>query len=141
MSSNTQTDPPSTMNSQPTTGKPGPDEVYTALSRERRRHALRIIREHEPIKKPDLARHIAAIQYEKALDEVTEAEENRVVTALHQQHLPPLSKHGFVAWDTQNNVVTLGPNSHLLLRHLDLDVEMQAGGKQSIVDKLTGGVL
>lgn len=112
---------------------PGLDDVHNSLSERRRRILLRILVDHEPISKSDLAEAVASTEYDKPRDELTDAEVKRVYVSLHQMHLPNLSKHGFISWDTKNNLITFGPYSDRILEYLDYD-----SGSSSFTDRFAG---
>lgn len=102
-----------------TTNQAELDDVHESLSSERRRHALALLYEREPLAKKELALFVAATEHGKRYYEVTDEEQENVRESLHREHLPDLAKKGYVLWDEAEDTVWLGPESDSALRLIE----------------------
>lgn len=84
------------------------DDLFEALSNSRRRHVIRLVGDDE-VDVGELARTIAAVENEIALESIDSQQRKRVYVALHQVHLPKLDDYGIVEWNDRAQTITTGP--------------------------------
>jgi len=84
------------------------DELFRILSSGRRRYIIYFLhREGEEMSLGDLATRIAAEENERTIEDVTDAERQRVYISLYQTHLPKLQEADIVEYDDEERLVTL----------------------------------
>jgi hypothetical protein len=89
------------------------DELFRLLSSSRRRQIIYLLfQEGGPMSLNDLATRIAAEENEKAVEDVTDSERQRVYISLYQTHLPKLEDSEVVEYDEDERIVT--PTSEIL---------------------------
>ena len=126
------------------TDNPPDNVLYEMLRYERRRLVLKVLFDHGPMERADLAKYVAAVEYGKPIDELEHDELQNVRTTLLQHHLPPLADHKFIVWDRHEcedcestmgtDIVSFGTNCHLLLCiHTGINIE---NGPQWLVDRI-----
>ena len=93
--------------------------IHEMLKNPRRRIVIRMLSEHGQLAKGDLDRYVAAVECEKPIPQVTDAEENRARSGLSGGHLEKLSENGFISWDRDEHAVSLGPRSDEILAYMD----------------------
>lgn len=82
------------------------DEVYEALSNERRRLVLTVLEEGTtPMDLPVLARRVARAETDREGGSVSGSTVERVTISLHHLHLPKLDDAGLVEYDAEDNAV------------------------------------
>lgn len=82
------------------------DEVYSALSNERRRQILSVlIREPLPIETETLARQVTVQEACDNSKMVTEESIQQVHVSLHHHHLPKLADLDLISYDPETNTV------------------------------------
>ncbi|WP_435345669.1 DUF7344 domain-containing protein [Haloarchaeobius sp. HRN-SO-5] len=108
---------------------PSKGELFEALSNRRRRETLRYLLEQddEATTKGEVARHIAARETGKDVDDVSSSERKRVYIALHQTHLPKLDDVGLVDYDSSQGDLSLGDGVDGLDVYLDVAADDDAG--------------
>lgn len=88
-------------------GGPARNPVLTAVADRRRRHVVRLLVDaRSPLSVEDLAIHLATMDGEKPLSEVTEREFRSRRTDLTQILLPRLEDAGLLTWDQEDGTVT-----------------------------------
>ncbi|SNZ18328.1 hypothetical protein SAMN06269185_3329 [Natronoarchaeum philippinense] len=87
-----------------------PDDVYTVLSAERRRHVLLILDGNVAGKVPlrELARQVASRETDTERSAVSTDSIQPTYVSLYQSHLPVLDRHGAVEWDQELNLICEG---------------------------------
>lgn len=84
------------------------DELYEALSRERRRRILSVLAETEgPLGVDELARAVAARERDARPADLDEADVERVRVSLYHRHVPKLADAGLVVRDDEAGHVSL----------------------------------
>ena len=79
----------------PTT--PSRGDVFSLLSNQRRRYAVRACQELEtPVELGELAEYVAARECEKPVEQITSEERRRVYSSLQQRHLDKLEAAGVI---------------------------------------------
>jgi len=100
---------------------PSRDEVFTALSNQRRRNVIMYLKQHgDDSKVRDIAERLAAWENDLEIPEVTYKQRKRVYTALHQSHLPKLSESGFIDYEPDRGIVSLTDESKQLEMYLEV---------------------
>lgn len=74
-------------------------EIFQLLSNHRRRYTIRFCKENGSATLAELAEHIAALEQDKSLSEITSSERKRVYTSLQQTHLDRLEDAGMIRYD------------------------------------------
>lgn len=78
------------------------EEIFEALSNERRRCALYYLRQRDaPVALSDIVDYVAAWQYDQPVSQLDPNDRMCVYSALHQAHLPKLDAAGFVDYDSE----------------------------------------
>lgn len=104
----------------------GPDSlsteaVFETLSSQRRRYTLHYLKQRgEPVTVRDLSEQVAAWENDIDRESVTPKLRKRVYTALHQTHLPKMSKLGVIEYDSDRGVVGMTPYVSQLDIYLDV---------------------
>jgi len=76
---------------------PSQGDVFSLLSNQRRRYAVRACQELEtPIELGELAEHVAARECEKPISRITSEERRRVYSSLQQVHIDKLEDAGVI---------------------------------------------
>lgn len=87
-----------------------PDDVFEILRNARRRLAVQILADEGcPVALADLATAIAALENEKAVDDVAPEERKRVYISLYQCHVSKMDEAGIVEYDDESMDVALTP--------------------------------
>ena len=97
------------------------DVIFDILKNQRRRHVLRYLREHETTTLSDLAEHVAALENDKDVRELTSSERKRVYVGLYQCHLPRMSDAGVIEFDSDRGRIELRDTADQLDEYLDVD--------------------
>ncbi|MFD1645027.1 DUF7344 domain-containing protein [Haloarchaeobius litoreus] len=120
---------PTDSNRPPDGGGPSKGELFEALSNDRRRETLRYLLRQEDgeTTKGEVARHIAAQETDKPVEQVTSDERKRVYIALHQTHLPKLHDLGLVEYDSSQGALRLSDTCDGLAVYLDVEAGDDAG--------------
>jgi len=84
------------------------DDLFQALSNSRRRHVIRALEDGER-DIGALARAIAAVECDIAVDQIDSQQRKRVYIGLYQTHLDQLERWDIVEWDTNHQMVAPGP--------------------------------
>jgi hypothetical protein len=93
-------------------------EIFELLSNHRRRYAIRFCKENGSATLSELAEHIAALEQDKSLSEITSSERKRVYTSLQQTHLDRLEDAGMIRYD--GDEVELTDRAEQLEVYLDI---------------------
>lgn len=104
---------------------PTATDVFTALSNERRQHAITHVHAHGTTRLGTLAEHIAARETNTTVEQVGSDARKAVYVGLYQGHLDHLDAHGLVDVDDRNRVHP-GPFT-------DLAVELLESGRSSFI--------
>lgn len=97
------------------------EAAYRILSNRRRRFIIHyLMQTDEKISLRSLSEQVAAWENGISRDKVTSTQRKRVYTALHQAHLPKLSKVGLVEYDTRQKVICPTENIDTLQIYLDV---------------------
>lgn len=82
------------------------DELFHVLQTFRRREAIRyLLGESGPVKMPAVAEHVAAVEHETTVAELTSEQRQRVYIPLYQSHLPKLDELGVIEYDKPRGIV------------------------------------
>ena len=97
------------------------DVVFGILKNERRRQALHYLRDHPRTTLSDLAEHVAALENDKPIRDLTSSERKRVYVGLYQCHLPKMDDAGVIDYDRSRGTVVLRSESSPYFVYLDVD--------------------
>ena len=85
-----------------------PDVVFEILSNQRRRMVLYYLRQHEGTATVnELAKHIAAMENDVTVGDLTSQQQKRVYVSLYQTHLPKLEATSMIDYDDEEGEVSL----------------------------------
>jgi uncharacterized membrane protein len=88
------------------------DEIFDLLSHRRRRTMLEILHDaDEPLALADVAREIAAVEYEVSPEMIPDGEIEQIYLSLYHRHLGKLTAHGVVAFDSVRKTVVATENA------------------------------
>lgn len=79
--------------------------LYEAIGNERRRFVILVLDKHGPMTHRDMAEHVASIEHDKPVGELTSREQKRVYVSLYQGHLHNLANAGLVVWEDGEDVI------------------------------------
>lgn len=95
------------------------DEIFDILSNERRRYILFYIKRHGgPVNLMELVRELAAREEDTTPEPVSDQAEKRVYISLYQTHIPRLEEAGFIEYDADSNLLSLGDASSAVGRYI-----------------------
>lgn len=83
------------------------EAICTALADERRQVVLSILHEQESLLVDEVAARVAARDEERTVEDVPDESVRTVHASLHHSHLPTLEDARFVAWDRDEDRVSL----------------------------------
>jgi len=95
------------------------DHVYDALAHSRRRYLCYTLLEDTEWSLTELARKIAAWEYEVAEQAVTDRQRSEVYVALYHAHVPKLVEDGVVTFDETTETITAADNAEQVLAALE----------------------
>lgn len=95
------------------------DQVFEILKNERRRTVLHYLKDHEgPVSLGELAEHVAAVENDTTVAQITSNERKCVYVGLYQCHLPKMDNMGIVEFNQNRGRIELGPNASQLDAYL-----------------------
>lgn len=95
------------------------DDIFEILSNHRRRMVLYQLQEvGTPIAVNELAEHVAAMENEVSVDELTSQQRKRVYVSLYQTHLPKMAQMSLIEYDQEEGLVALTSRSPDINRYL-----------------------
>lgn len=98
------------------------EELFEALSNERRRCALYYLQQHEGrAELQDVVDYVAAWQYDQPLSQLDSSDRMCVYSALHQAHLPKLDETGFLDYDSEEGVIRTNEKTRYARLYLEYD--------------------
>jgi len=96
------------------------DQIFEVLKNRRRREVLHYLYDNDGSTTiGDLSEHIAAIENDVSVREVSSTQRKRVYVGLYQSHLPKMDGMGVIAFDQDRGTVELGPRAAELEPYLD----------------------
>lgn len=96
------------------------DHLFEILKNERRRTVLHYLEDHdETVALGDLAEHVAAVENDTTVTQVTSNERKCVYVGLYQCHLPKMDDMDIVDFNQNRGRISLGPNAEQLYEYLD----------------------
>jgi len=100
------------------------DKIFHVLQTQRRRDALRYLKDNEgPVEMRTLAEQVAAWENDTTVEALASDERQRVYIALYQSHLPKLDKEGVIEYDQSRGVVERGPLAEQFDPYLEANVD------------------
>ncbi|MFC5973846.1 hypothetical protein ACFPYI_21190 [Halomarina salina] len=108
------------------------DDLFHLLQNERRRRAVQyLLEQDESVDMGSIAEHIAALENDITVAELSSAQRKRVYVGLYQCHLPKLDEAGVIDYDKNRGTVTrtaltedLAP--YLSVGETDVDAEEES---------------
>lgn len=102
------------------------DKIFHILQTQRRRHALRYLKEHDnPVEMRDLAEQVAAWENDTTVQALASDERQRVYIALYQSHLPKLDSEGIIEYNKSRGIVERGDLADEFDPYLEPSVESE----------------
>ena len=95
------------------------DHVYGSLGHSRRRYLCYTLHTDTEWSLTDLARKIAAWEYEIPEHEVTEAQQTELYVSLYHSHVPKLVDEGVIVFDQMSETITAAGNAEQVLSALE----------------------
>jgi hypothetical protein len=95
------------------------DTVFDLLKNQRRRRVLQYLREEKEGTLSDLAEHIAALENQKDVAQLSSSERKRTYVGLYQCHLPRMDDAGVIDFDADRGTIELDDRAAQLERYLD----------------------
>lgn len=99
------------------------DVIFDILKNQRRRHVVRYLQEHQVATLSDLAEHVAALENDKDIRNLTSSERKRVYVGLYQCHLPRMDDAGVIDFDSDRGTIELNHQAEQLDAYLIDDDE------------------
>jgi len=98
------------------------EDVFEALSNERRRCALYYLQHQEgSVELGDVVDYVAAWQYDQPVSQLDSQDRMCVYSALHQAHLPKLDEAGFIEYDQTAGEVRTREGAQYAQLYLEYD--------------------
>lgn len=96
------------------------DQVFELLKNSRRREVLNYFEQldTEEVAIGELAEHIAAIENDTTVENISSSQRKRVYVGLYQCHLPKMDDMDVVQFNKNRGKITLGPNAPELEEYL-----------------------
>lgn len=95
------------------------DDIFEILSNHRRRMVLYHLQEAAtPLAVNELAEHVAAMENEISVDDLTSQQRKRVYVSLYQTHLPKMAQMGLIDYDQEEGMVALTSRTADINRYL-----------------------
>jgi len=108
------------------------NEIFHLLSTTRRREAIRYLLEIEnQVGLPKLARHIAALEHETSVEDVTQAQYQRIYIPLYQSHLPKLDKAGVIRYNSTKRLIEPTTQLNVFAPYLELSPREESDARSS----------
>lgn len=109
------------------------DDAFDILRNSRRRHVLQYVLASESGSADlgEVAEHIAALENDKPVSEITSTERKRVYVGLYQNHLPRMDAVGVIDFDSDRKRIRARDHARELQTYLHADSQNgRAGGRQ-----------
>lgn len=90
------------------------DIIFDILKNQRRRHVFRYLKEHTTATLSDLAEHVAALENNKEIQNLTSGERKRVYVGLYQCHLPRMDAADIIDFDSDRGQIELNEAAYQL---------------------------
>ncbi|MWG33227.1 DUF7344 domain-containing protein [Halomarina oriensis] len=98
------------------------DDLFHLLQNERRRRAVTfLLDQEESVDMGDIAEHIAALENDISIPELSSAQRKRVYVGLYQCHLPKLDEAGVIDYDKNRGTVARTHLTDSLAPYLTVD--------------------
>jgi hypothetical protein len=108
------------------------NEIFHLLSTTRRQEAIRYLLETGgQVGLPKLARHIAALEHETSVEDVTQAQYQRIYIPLYQSHLPKLDEAGVIRYDSTVGLVEPTTQLNVFAPYLELSPNEESDARSS----------
>lgn len=102
-------------------------EIFDLLKNKRRRMVIQYLRKHEGYAElTDLAEHIAAVENDTTVQQISSDQRKRVYIGLYQCHLPKMDSLGVISYEKNRGTIELQTSVTQLLKYMDpLDEDEQ----------------
>lgn len=98
------------------------NEIFEALSNERRRCALYYLQEQDGVVElSEVVDYVAAWQYDQSVSQLDSQDRMCVYSALHQAHLPKLDEAGFIDYDSEAGEIQTHEETEYARLYLEYD--------------------
>lgn len=112
------------------------DVIFDILSNKRRRLVIEYLRKRDgSVDLTELAEHIAAVENDKPVAELSSSERKRVYVGLYQTHLPKMSDAGIVEFEQDMKRISLLPGAVQLFPYLDIDGGQAEPEQRSAIER------
>ncbi|UPV74145.1 hypothetical protein M0R89_16595 [Halorussus limi] len=101
--------------------------MFDLLGNSRRRRILRHLLDERQITLTDLSARIAAWENDTPVADLTSRERKQVYSSLYQTHVPRLSEHGLVEYDSEERLVSLTGDADRIRRFLEVEAPDRTG--------------
>ena len=108
------------------------DVLFDILKNERRRQTLEFLREEPTTTLSDLAEHVAALENDKPIRELTSSERKRVYVGLYQCHLPKMDDAGVIDYERSRGTIRLRDAASPCFVYLDIELNGQSNDEGRI---------
>jgi len=113
--------------------------LFELLSADRRQEVLRYLDANGGTADlGELAEHIASLECDCSVSELTSQQRKRVYVGLYQCHLPKMAEAGVIDYDQDRGNVALNERSPRLLRYLYLEENRTNGQEEGLLDRFLG---
>jgi len=108
------------------------DVIFNLLQNQRRRCALRYLRENLETTLSDLAEHVAALENDKEVVDLNSSERKCVYVGFYQCHLPKMADVGLIDYQRDRGTIELRETAAQLFPYMDLDPDEGGTGSGRI---------
>lgn len=95
------------------------DSLFDVLSDARRRHTVRVLKEHETVTLADVADEIATREFDRSIEEIDPEAVTEVYLSLYHVHVPKLVNADLVAFDEGRDLLALTDRGRTVKLHVD----------------------
>ena len=106
---------------------PSREVMFDLLGNSRRRRVLHQLLDEPEITLTDLSARIAAWENDTSVSDLSSRERKQVYSSLYQTHIPRLSDHGVVNYESDDRIVRLTADADRIRRFLEVDEPSQEG--------------
>lgn len=118
------------------------DTIFATLKNNRRRIALRYLRNHGGRTiLSDLANHITAQENGIPESQITSKQRKRVYVSLYQIHLPGMDRSGVIAFNRARGTIEVTPRTAELYPYLDASTGVNSRANHYLTVTIFGGLL
>jgi hypothetical protein len=98
------------------------DQIFEILKNRRRRDVLKYLKETEQrVSLGEMAEHVAALENDTTVKQISSSQRKRVYVGLYQCHLPKMDDLDIVDFNKNRGIIELGENASQLDPYLEID--------------------